>query len=100
MGMDPITVASGVFSLLGMFGMFVSSKPMTVGGVVMTLALTASITQAAIGASYMMGTTGSGEGLPPSAPAEPMDSSPRDMIDLAKQLWGWVLTNAGSKAEL
>ena len=96
--MDPITVASGVFSLLGMFGMFVSSKPMTVGGVVMTLALTASITQAAIGVSYMM--PGSSEGLSPSGPTEPMDSSPRDMIDLGKQLWGWVLTNVASKAEL
>lgn len=96
--MDPITVASGVFSLLGMFGMFVSSKPMTVGGVVMTLALTASITQAAIGVGYMM--PGSGEGLSPPGPIKSMDGSPRDMIDLGKQIWGWVLTNVGSKVEL
>jgi len=82
---DPLTLASAIFSVLGLGGLFVSSKPLTVGGVLMTAALAASMTQAAIGVSRSLQHAPSG--------VQPHDAA-TDMTDLLQWAREWVWSQA------
>ena len=86
--LDPLTVASTIFTILGVFGLFVSTKPVTLGGVVMTVALAASATQAVVGFQHML--PGSTEPSMPSQVPNTWDDSPKDMVDLARMAWAWA----------
>ena len=86
--LDPLTVASSIFTLLGVFGLFVSTKPVTLGGVIMTVALSASATQAIVGMSNMLPDS-SAPSMPSPVP-NTGEGSPKDVVDLAKLAWGWA----------
>ena len=86
--LDPLTVASTIFTILGVFGLFVSTKPVTLGGVVMTVALSASATQAIVGIQDMMPHPVE-PGMPPPVP-NTGEGSPKDVVDLARLAWGWA----------
>jgi hypothetical protein len=47
--LDAVTIGCTTLTLFGIYAMFVSSKPVTVGGVLMILLLSASTTQALMG---------------------------------------------------
>jgi len=47
--LDAVTIGCTTLTLFGVYAMFVSSKPVTVGGVLMILLLSASTTQALMG---------------------------------------------------
>jgi len=50
--MDVVTIGCTTMTLFGIYAMFVSSKPITLGGVLMVLLLSASTTQALMGFIY------------------------------------------------
>lgn len=53
--MDTVTIGSTILTLVGFYAMFVSSKPVTFGGVIMSMVVSASATQAVIGVCRTMG---------------------------------------------
>lgn len=107
--LDVVTVGCLVMSVLGLFSLFVSSKPVTFAGVVMTLFLSMSVTQAAMGISRFMS---SGNGVSSYGGTPGVDDdvfghrqhqhqhqhhhhtdnhhAHPDVVDQARVLWAWV----------
>ena len=81
---DALTMGCIVMSVLGLVSLYVSSKPVTLGGVVMTLLLAMSVTQAAMGMTRALGHDGSHD-TPPSA-------APPDVVEQMRVLWQYAST--------
>ena len=79
--MDVVTIGCGVTTLLGAFALFVSSKPMTLGGVVMVLLLSITSTQLVVGLTKAV----SPEYKPATAAAENVE-----VIEQVRVLGSWA----------
>lgn len=93
---DVLTIGSSVLSVLCFVSLFVSSKPVTLGGCFMVLLLTASVTQAIMGLHKLAN-------APLEAPQEaPAAGSARgagmDVLDHARAAWVWFAASHGSNA--
>jgi len=95
--LDAVTIGCMVMSGFGVFSLFVSSKPVTVGSVVMTIALSMSVTQAAMGVSRYLSTAEETihSSFPGSAQSPPVNP---DVVDHARMVWAWVLGSLSSNA--
>ena len=92
--LDAVTIACMVMSAFGVFSLFVSSKPVTVGSVMMTITLSMSVTQAAMGVSRYLSV---GEETTPSFPSTPQPPPMNpDVIDHARMVWAWMLGGLSS----
>jgi hypothetical protein len=83
---DALTFASTVFTCFGMFTLFLSSKPVTIGGVLMTICVSLAATQTAMG-------------LERAFPAEgdralPSREETGDLSNLARSAWQWGWSQA------
>jgi len=76
--MDSVTVGCALWSMLGFFALFLSSKPVTVGSVVMTAVVAATATQAVVGFLPQP------SALPAGAPPPP------DVVDMARMSWNYA----------
>lgn len=88
---DSVTIGSGILAMLGFFTLFLSSKPVTMGSVLMTAVVAAAATQAATGI------------LPAPPPAALQDGAPRppDVVDYARMSWTYAAQYiSGLKGEL
>ena len=96
--LDAVTIGCIVMSAFGVFSLFVSSKPVTVGSVVMTIALSMSVTQAAMGVSRYLSaseaTIPSFSSFPRSANAPPVNP---DVVDHARMAWAWAMGSLSSQ---
>ena len=84
-------------SAFGVFSLFVSSKPVTVGSVVMTITLSMSVTQAAMGVSRYLSVA---DGTTPSSfpeTAQPPPVNP-DVVEHARMVWAWAMGTLSSHA--
>lgn len=93
--LDAVTIGCMVMSAFGVFSLFVSSKPVTVGSVVMTITLSMSVTQAAMGVSRYLSTA---EDTVPSFPgrAQSPPVNP-DVVEHARMVWAWMLGGLSSQ---
>jgi|TARA_B110000967_G_scaffold144579_1_gene147983 hypothetical protein len=93
--LDAVTIACMVMSAFGVFSLFVSSKPVTLGSVVMTIALSMSVTQAAMGMSRYLSTAE--DTIPSSFPetAQPPPVNP-DVVEHARMVWALMLGTLSS----
>lgn len=80
---DVVTLGSSILSVLCFVSLFVSSKPVTFGSVVMTIVLALSATQAVYGAFALADARGLP--TPPQAPSEG-----EDVFAKARTLWDWA----------
>ena len=88
---DVLTIGSSVLSVLCFVSLFVSSKPVTLGGCFMVLLLTASVTQAIMGLYQLA-----------NAPLETSQEAPAaastrgvgmDVLDHARAAWVWFVAS-------
>jgi len=93
--LDAVTIGCMVMSAFGVFSLFVSSKPVTVGSVVMTIALSMSVTQAMMGMSRYLSVAE--ETIPSSFPgnAQSLPVNP-DVVEHARMVWAWALGTLSS----
>lgn len=91
--LDAMTIGSMVMSTFGVFSLFVSSKPVTFGSVVMTIALSMSVTQAMMGVSRYLSVA---EETTPSFPSTPQPPVNPDVVDHARMVWAWAMGAFGS----
>ena len=82
--MDAITIWSAVLTVFGSYAMFVSSKPVTVGGVLMILVLSVSSTQAVMGGVKVWR---SAETVTPEVAQGEKANDQSDMIDVVRGIW-------------
>jgi len=75
---DATTILCTVLTIYGVYAMFVSSKPVNLGGVVLLVVLALSTTQAVIGFSRSWGQTA------------PVEEKQGDVVDLMKSVFSQV----------
>jgi hypothetical protein len=88
--MDAITIGSAILSVIGFYAMFVSSKPVTVGSVLMSIVMSMSATQAVVGVLKV---------AHPVMLDKTMEK-PQDVLDGASMAWAWAQKALYAKQEL
>ncbi len=88
---DVVTLGSSILSLLCFVSLFVSSKPVTIGGVFMTIVLAASLTQVICGVLSLVSLAE----LPPKTPDDP-----EDVLEKARVFWDWASKSLSSQSHV
>jgi hypothetical protein len=88
--LDVVTVGCLVTSALGLFSLFVSSKPVTVGSVVLIVVLSMSVTQTTMGVARNLAAADDPAPSFPHAVPNTLPANP-DVVDQVQMAWKWAV---------